>query len=154
MVGGLPDSGGQDRTQARVFDSRLRSRPDSQASAKASCGAVTSTQSGETYADGNGDVRRVHRTILRAERPSHPEAIHTQTVSLHNQLSPKTCIGSQALLRYLNPRNSNFCAEQVRLRFGMGSLQPSPSTRAGMHLVKNKEKPRPGGPGSRLTRSR
>ena len=125
MVGRLPDSGGQNRTQARVFDSRLRCRPDSQASAKASCGAVASTQSGETYADGNGDVRRLHRTILRAERASHTEAIHTQTVSLHNQLSPQTCIWSQASLRYLDSRDSDFCVEQVRLRFGMGSLQPS-----------------------------
>ena len=64
--------------------------------ARVSCGTVASTQSGETYADGNGDVRRVHRTILRAERASHTEAIHTQTVSLHNQLSPQTCIWSKA----------------------------------------------------------
>src|SRR5579871_505793 len=128
MVGGLPDSGGQDRTQARVFDSRLRCRPDSQASAKVSCGRVASTQSGKTYADGNGDVRGIRRTILRAKRASLTEAIHTQTVSLHNQLSPQTCIWSETSVRYLDPRYPNLCVEQIRYRFGMGSLQPSPQS--------------------------
>ena len=63
--------------------------------------------------------------VFRAERASHVEAIHAQTVSLHAQLSPQTCIWSETSLRHLDSRYSNFCAEQVRLRFGMGSLQPS-----------------------------
>src|SRR5260370_3522455 len=126
MVGRLPDNGWQDRSQTGINDSRIRIRCVPQASAKASCGTLASAESREADPDGNGNLCGLHREVFRPQCPADVEAIHAQTVSLHAQLSPQTCIWSQTSVRYLDSRNPNLCAKQVRLRFGMGSLQPSP----------------------------
>lgn len=128
VVGRLPYTGWPNRSQTGIHDSRIRRRSVAQASAKTCFGTLASSKSRQADAYGNGNFCGLYREVFRPQCSAYIETIHTQTVSIDTQLSPQTCIRSQASMRYLYPRNPNLCTEQVRFRFGMGSLQSSPQS--------------------------
>ncbi len=123
MVGRLPQRRRQNRSETRVYDSRLRCRVDSQASVEARFGEAPAAQPGETYADGNDQVQRFHRSLLRPKRTAYTEAVHAEPVSLYTQLSPQTSIWSQAPLRCFHPEPPIVGAEQNGGRFRLGGPQ-------------------------------